>query len=264
VKILSVALSLAVLLGASHAAAQGAPGAGLLGVGAPQLVMPAPTPLTPEQQRTIQRLDLAKRLDSGRGLDVVWIDAEGGFEQLGLQTFNGGDQGFVGGLVKTSSSGASVGAGAGAHLLFLTLLLRARVGVFDVGQLYRIGPEVGFHVPFGRVEPHAALGLGYAAVGGLKDTVGGSVAGDFALRGFYTRVTAGLDYYPTPVFSIGASLSTDLLVMVRPALSAAEVTYIQSLSNVSASQKSSAALLTSTGTGAGGTLAVSAVAGLHF
>jgi hypothetical protein len=226
--------------------------------------MPAPTPLTPEQQRTIQRLDLAKRLDSGRGLDVVWIDVEGGFEQLGLQTFNGGDQSFVGGLVKTSASGGSVSAAAGARFLFLTLLLRARVGVFDMGELYRIGPEVGFHVPLGSVEPHAELGLGYAAVGGLKDTVGGGAAGDLALRGFYTRVSAGLDYYPTPIFSIGALLSTDLLVMVRPALTSAEVSNIQTLPGASATQKQSASLLSSAGTGVGGTLAVSAVAGLHF
>jgi hypothetical protein len=267
------ALALALLLGASRAAAQpfppgvtappGAapPGGGLLGVGQVQLVMPPPTPLTPEQLRTVQRLELAKREDSGRGLDVVWLDVEGGFEQLGLQTFNGGDQSFVGGLVKTSASGGAVGAGAGVRFLYLTLLLRARIGVFDVGQLYRVGPEVGFHVPLGRVEPHVALGLGYAAVGGLQDVVGGVAAGDIALRGFYTRLTAGLDYYPTPVFSVGAALSTDLLVLVRPALSSAE---IQGFSGLSAAQKASASLLTATGTGVGGTLGVTAVAGLHF
>jgi len=261
------AVALASLLGASRAGAQQPPpppGGGLLGAGQPQLSIPPPAPLTPEQLRTVQRLDQAKREDSGRGLDWVWIDFDGGFEQLGLQAFNGGDQSFVGGFVKTSSSGGAVGAGVGARLLFLTLLLRARVGVFDSGQLYRIGPEVGFHVPLGRVEPHVALGLGYAAVGGLRDTVGGAAEADLALRGFYTRASAGLDYFPTPAFSLGFDLSGDLLVLVRPAISSDVVQLIQASPSVDAAHKASASLLTSTGTGVGGTVAVTAVAGLHF
>ena len=255
-------LALALLLGASRAGAQQAPpGGGLLGAGVPQLTLPPPAPLTPEQVRTVQRLEQAKRDDSGRGLDWFWVDVEGGFEQLGLQTFNGGDQGFVGGFVKTSSSGGAVGAGVGARFLYLTLLLRARVGVFDSGQLYRVGPEAAFRVPLGRVEPHVALGLGYAGMGGLRDTVGGVVAGDLALRGFYTRLSAGLDYFPAPVFSIGFSLSGDLLVLVRPAV---PLFNVQAISGLNAAQKQNALLLTSTGTGVGGTVAATAVAGLHF
>ena len=271
-------LTIAVLLGAARAGAQAwqppgapppgppppaAPG-GLLGAGQPQLSIPPPAPLTPAQIRTVQRLDQAKREDSGRGLEWVWIDVDGGFEQLGLQTLNGGNQSFVGGFVKTSSSGGAVGAGVGARVLFLTLLLRARVGVFDSGQLYRIGPEAGFHVPLGRVEPHVALGLGYAAMGGLHDTVGGAAEADLALRGFYTRLDAGLDYFATPAFSIGFDASADLLVLVRPSLTADQVQQIQASPGVDAAHKASAPLLTSTGTGVGGTLAVTAVAGLHF
>jgi hypothetical protein len=263
-------LALAILLGASGALAQPSPppvvppGGGLLGGGQPQLVIPPPAPLTPEQLRTVQRLDRAKREDSGRGLDWVWVDAEGGFEQLGLQTLNGGDQSFVAGLVKTSSSGGAVGVGLGARLLFLTLLVRARVGVFDSGQLYRVGPEAGFHIPMGRIEPRATFGLGYAGVSNLQDAVGGMAAPDLSLKGFYTRLAAGIDYFPMPVLSVGATLSSDLLVLVRPALSSAQVSQIQAISGLSASQRASASLLTSTGTGVGGTIALTAVAALHF
>jgi hypothetical protein len=212
----------------------------------------------------VQLLDQAKALDSGRRLEWLWFDVDGGFEQLGLQALNGGDQGFVAGFVKTSSSGGAVSAAAGARFLFLTLLLRARVGVFDSGQLYRVGPEVGFHVPLGRLEPHAAVGLGYAAVSNLQDTVGGAAASALALRGFYSRVSGGLDYFLTPAFSLGAAASADLLVLVRPSLTSAQVQLIQANAGVPTAMKMSASLLTSTGTGVGGTIAVTGVAGLHF
>ncbi len=94
---------------------------------------------------------------------------------------------------------ASVGAGVGARLLFLTLLLRGRVGVFSIGQLYRIGPEVGFHVPLGRVEPRVALGAGLRRRWATSTTPWAAPPRPrLALRGFYTRAGAGVDYYLVP------------------------------------------------------------------
>ena len=270
----AVTVGLALLLGAARVEAQpvragGAPappalpGAGVLGAGAPQIYIPPPPPLTPEQQRTVQLLDEARQEDSGRRLEWVWADVTGGFEQLGLQTLNGGDLGFVGGLVNTSASGGAVSAGIGARLLYFTLLLRGRIGIFNNGQLYRIGPEAGFHVPLGRVEPHVALGLGFATMGNLHDNVGGA-ASAITLRGFYTRVSAGLDYYLAPAFSLGLDVSTDLLGLVRPSLTMPQVQLIQASPGLSAAQKTTAGLLTSTGTGWGGTVAACALLGLHF
>jgi hypothetical protein len=273
------ALALAIALGAPHAQAQwqppaaapqpqvappASPFAGLLGGG---LTLPPPTPPSPESIRTAEELDQAKRDDAGRRLEWVWIDVDGGFEQLGMQTFSGGGpqhDGLVAGFVPTSSSGGMVSAAAGARLLFFTLLVRGRIGFFDSGQLYRVGPEVGFHVPLGRVEPHVALGLGYAAMGNVRDVVGGVAAADISLRGFYARVSAGLDYYVAPIFSIGLDLSADLLGLTRPALSAAEVQLIQTSGGVGAGLKQSAALLGQSGSAWGGTLAAAARLGLHF
>jgi hypothetical protein len=223
-----------------------------------------PPPPTPAQIRTVQELDQAKRDDAGRRLEWVWSDVQGGFEQLGMQTLNGGARSFVAGFVDTSSSGGCVSVGAGARLLFFTFLLRGRLGVFDSGLLYRIGGEAGLHIPLGNVEPHLALGLGYAAMGGLHDTVGGAAAQAIAIRGFYTRVTAGLDYYVTPIFSVGADLSTELLGLTRPALTAAEVQNVKDSPGVGASFKSNADLLAGAGTGWGGTVAVVGALGLHF
>lgn len=228
------------------------------------LVPEPPPPPTPEMIRTEQQLDQSKQDDAGRRLEWVWIDVQGGFEQLGMQTFNGGAPGFVAGFVRTSSSGGCVGVGAGARLLFFTFLARARLGVFDSGLFYRLGGEAGFHIPLGNVEPHLALGLGYAAMGDLHDTVGGAAAEAIAIHGFYTRATAGLDYYVTPVFSVGGDLSTELLGLTRPALTQAAVQAIEASPGVSASLKSNAGLLTTSGTGWGGTVALTASVGLHF
>jgi hypothetical protein len=222
-------------------------------------------PPTEAQLATVRRLDQAKLDDSGRRLTFVWIDAHGGFEQLGMTAFSG-NPGFGAGFVKTSASGGVVDVAAGAQLLFFTLLLRGRIGAFDSGQLYRVGPEVGFHIPLGRVEPHVGLGLGYAGMGGLHETVAlDSVsAAAFTIRGFYARVDGGIDFYPAPAFSIGADVSAELLGLFRTALTKAEVTGIVATPNLSASLVKSAPLLLQSGTGWGGTIALTGVAALHF
>ncbi len=165
------------------------------------------------------------------------------------------------GFADTSGSGGVVGVGAGARLLFFTLLLRGRVGVFGGGQLYRAGAEAGFHIPLGRLEPRLALGLGYAGVANLADTTGGV---GLSLRGFYTRADAGIDYYLAPAFSLGLGLSGELLGLTRAALSAAAIQQIDASSAVPASLKTNAYLLAQSGSGWGGTLAVTTTAGLHF
>jgi hypothetical protein len=230
----------------------------------PQFLIPMPpapvaSPPSPASQRTSQMLDWAKTADSGRGLELLWFDAGGGFEQLGMQTFNGSNQGFVGNLVKTSSSGGVVSASAGVRLLYFTFTVRGAVGVFDSGQLYRVGPEAGFHVPLGNVEPHVSLGLGYAAVGDLRDTVGGAAAASIGLHGLYARVGVGVDYFVVPAFSLGITATTELLALFRPALTTAEVSLLKP--KLPSGQ---ADLLASSGTGLGGTVALTAVAGLHF
>jgi hypothetical protein len=226
------------------------------------LQIPPPTPPSPESIRTGEELDEAKRQDSGRRLEWVWADANAGFEQLGLQTFNAGTSAFLAGLVPTSASGGVVGAGVGARLLYFTFLVRGRVGVFSSGQLYRLGLEGGFHVPLGRLEPRVALGLGYAQMANLHDLANGTLASAVALRGFDVRASGGLDYYVTPFLSIGGDLSAELLGLTRPALSQAQVTTIQA--NAPTGLAQNASLLLQSSAGWGGTLAAAAVLGLHF
>lgn len=265
----SLGVAVAIVLLAAQVAAQPAPPAapmplpfgGLFQGMSVDVTLPAASPPTPAMIDTVRRLDQAKQEDSGRGLTWVWIDAEGGFEQIGLQALNGGNKGFVAGFANTSGSGGVVGVGAGARLLFFTLLARGRLGVFGSGLLYRAGAEAGFHIPLGRVEPRLALGLGYAGVGNLQDQTGGV---GLSLRGFYTRVEAGLDYYLVPAFSLGLGVSGELLGLSRAALTPAAVQQINDNPAVPASLKANTSLLAQGSTGWGGTLAVTTMAGLHF
>ncbi len=266
----SPALAAAIVLAAAHAQAQPAPGpppplvlpfGGLLQGMSVDVPLPVASPPTPAMIETVRQLDQAKKDDAGRGLSWVWIDVEGGFEQIGLQALNGGNKSFVAGFADTSGSGGVVGVGAGARLLYFTLLARARVAVFGPGELYRGGVEAGFHIPLGRVEPRLALGAGYAGVGNLHDQTGGV---GLSIGGFYARGEAGLDYYPAPAFSIGLGVSGELLALSRAALSAAAVQQINENPAVPASLKTSTQLLAQGATGVGGTLAVTATAGLHF
>lgn len=223
----------------------------------PQVIAP-PTPV-PGARETEQRLDLARAVDSRRKLTWLRVDARGGFEMLGLTTFGGGDA-LTGGVVKTSAPGGVISVGAGARLLFFTFLLRGALGVGGAGQLFRVGPEIGFHVPLGNVEPHLEIGGGYAAFGHINDEAGGVAAQLLALRGGYGRVGGGLDYFVVPAFSIGGALSAEVLGLQRAALEAAQVDAVTQ----AAPAGSRPSLLAQRGSGVGGALSLALVLGLHF
>jgi hypothetical protein len=223
----------------------------------PQVIAP-PTPV-PGARETEQRLDLARAVDSRRKLTWVRVDARGGFEMLGLTTFSGGDA-LTGGVVKTSTPGGLISVGAGARLLFFTFLLRGALGVGGAGQMWRVGPEIGFHVPLGNVEPHLEIGGGYAAFGHVADQAGGVAGKLLSLRGGYGRVGAGVDYYLVPAVSIGGALSAELLGLKRPALTAAQVDAVTQ----AAPAGSTPSLLAQSGSSVGGALSLALVLGLHF
>jgi hypothetical protein len=207
-----------------------------------------------------QDLNKAKEEDSGRGLTWVWLNVEGGFEHVGLQTFNVDEENFTAGFIESSSSGGVIGAGLGFRLLFLTLGGRARVGFFPAWQLFSVGGELGFHIPIGNLEPHFDFGFGYTALGSFSGAVSG--ANDaIDISGFDARVGAGLDYFITPVFSLGANVSWEFLALTRPGLSPEAIASLETDPNVESAR---AQALAAEGSGYGSAIAVTAVAGLHF
>jgi hypothetical protein len=225
-----------------------------------------PPPMTSEPPTTTaapsveQDLNKAKEEDSGRGLTWVWLNVEGGFEHVGLQTFNVDEENFTAGFIESSSSGGVIGAGLGFRLLFLTIGARGRVGFFPAWQLFSVGGEVGFHIPVGNLEPHFDFGFGYTALGSFSGAVSG--ANDaISIRGLDARVGGGFDYFITPVFSLGANVSWEFLALTRPGLSPEAVANLQTDPNVDSAR---AQALAAEGSGYGSALAVTAVAGLHF
>lgn len=226
---------------------------------------PPPPMSTPPGQAaspTEQQLDKAKEEDSGRGLTWVWIDAQGGYEHVGLQTFNVDTKNFTAGFVPTTANGGVVAPGLGLKLLFLTIGARARIGFFDSWQLFSVGPELGLHFPLGNFEPHLDFAGGYTALGSFQGAIQG--ANDaIHIRGFFARIGAGLDYYVTPAVSLGAAVSWELLGLTRPGVDPSTVSSIQA-SSASDAQKAEADALKLQGTSYGSALAITAGVGLHF
>lgn len=237
------------------------------GMQAGGLAPPPPSSAPPGQAApgsstpTAQELDKAKEEDSGRGIEWVYLNVEGGFEQVGLQTFNVDKQNFTAGFVPTSASGSVVGAGLGLRLLFLTLGGRGRIGFFKAWQLFSAGGELGIHIPIGNFEPRIDLGGGYVGLGKVGlDLADASVN----IRGFYGRVGGGLDYYVTPVFSVGAAVSWEFMGLTRPGVSTDQVAKIKASLAASDPKQAQADALALDGTSYGSALAITGVLGLHF
>jgi hypothetical protein len=225
----------------------------------PPLGSTAP-PQPPPREDPLTTTTDDKESDSGRGLSWFWIEAQGGFEHLGLQTFNVDEENFSVGLVPTEASGGVLSAGIGAQIVFLTLGARARMAFFDAWQVGRIGGEVGFKIPLGIFEPRFDLGAGYAALGSFD----GVVAETVAIRGFYARAGAGLDLYPVEVVALGVHASFDFMGLTRPGLDPAKIAEIQAdpdIGDLPAAREQALAL---DGSGYGAALAIQGTVGLHF
>jgi hypothetical protein len=207
-----------------------------------------------------QNKDDEKKKKDGRPLTWVWLDAEFGFEHVGLKTFNIDTNNFTAGFVASSSSGGVIGTGLGFRLVFVTLGARARVGFFEDWQLFSIGGELGFRIPIRNFEPHFAFGFGYTGMGDFGGAVSGA-ADAISIRGFYGRAGLGFDYFITRFFSLGINGSFELLGLTRPGLDPATIQEIKDSGGASAS---AADLLAVDGTSYGGAIAITAVLGLHF
>lgn len=206
-----------------------------------------PSSADAQSQQTEQKLEEAEEKDSGRGLEFLYLNVEGGITHLGLQTFQANDL-VDAGVVSTSQTGPTFGAGLGLRFLFLTAGARFRLSSFSDYQLWTLGGEVGLRIPLGSIEPHFSLGGGFAKLGSFDAaSLGG--ASSVSISGYDIRAGFGVDLYVTPVFSIGGNLTGEVLGLTRGAVSSPT-----SPSSVYAKDGSSVGLA--------GTLTL--VAGLHF
>jgi hypothetical protein len=172
-------------------------------------------PPTPNPSETVARLERAEREDSGRGLEFVWIDVEGGYEYLSLQAFHSGSL-LDGAVLEDSGSGLSLGAGAGVRLVFVTLGARFRIAQLSDWNLWTLGGELGLHLPFGALEPSFRVGVGYAALANPSaEGLPGLDSGDVDVSGIDARLGANLDYYVNPLLSFGVRGSFEVLALWR-------------------------------------------------
>jgi hypothetical protein len=208
-----------------------------------------------------EELDRAKEEDAGRGLTWLWVEAGGGFEHVGLQTFNVDEAAFSAGFIETSASGAVIDGGLGVRLLFLTIGARARMGFFEPWQLGRVGGELGLRVPIGRIEPRFDAGFGYAALTGVSATTGDAI--DANINGFYGRLGAGLDVFPVNWLAVGGGVSWEVLGLTRPGLGVSTIANLEQTAEDDP-EAAGATALAAEGSGYGSSIAITARAGLHF
>jgi hypothetical protein len=222
------------------------------GLRPPEAVDSAQPPPAPADQPSPEKeLEEADQEDSGRGLEWVWLNAEIGTQHLGLQTFKANDL-VDAQLVKTTQTGLLYGVGVGVRLLVFTAGARFRLGSFGDWQLWTLDAEGGLRVPIGSLEPYFTLGAGYASLGSFSTTAPASSKAD--VKGFNARLGAGLDYYLSNTFSVGANFTGDVLFLSRAKVAEASASASGNEAAIYAKDGSSI--------GAGATLTV--VVGLHF
>jgi hypothetical protein len=234
-----------------------------------QLAPPAPYEEEEERDSDTERdLDSSQKSDSKRGLEWLYLDVQGGMQTVGLKTLNIDETTFDADFIPTEQQGFVMGVGVGVRLLFLTFGARARVGLFESWDLFSVGGETGLRLPLGNLEPHFELGAGYTALGSFKSSLqSGAVQSALDgtdIAGFYVRVGGGVDYYITPMFSVGAMASIEMLGLTRPGLKPDKINEIKTDPSLSAVQRGKADLLQLEGTSYGGAATGMAVVGLHF
>jgi hypothetical protein len=191
---------------------------------------------------TEKDLALAEQEDAGRGLQWVWLDGGAGIGHFGFGTFDSGDL-LDSSVAKTTQTGLVADVGLGARIVYITVGARFRYAPLPDWQLWALGAEGGLHVPMGALEPYFTLGAHYVSVTPAEGTLD--------VKGFDARLGAGLDYYLTNMFSVGANLTGDLLVLTRPKVDGAPAT-------------GAGSVYAKDGSSIGGSVAFTAMMGLHF
>ena len=224
------------------------------GLAPPPAIESQGDPQAPPPNQTEAELEKADREDSGRGLAFVWMNAEVGVANFGLQTVTSSN--LVDDSVKKSQTGLLLGAGLGLRLVFLSAGARFRYALFKDWKLWTLGAEAGIHMQLGSMEPYATLGLGYVRVAGIDPTPlpGTSSGADTrtGAGGFDGRLALGFDYYLTNLFSVGVNVSGDMFTLARSSVSGA------------GQPGGLPAIYAADGSSVGAGVSATAVGGLHF
>lgn len=160
------------------------------------------------------------------GHNWFWVDTNAGYDVVALRSVDANIGARALDVVSSRGGGPSISAGLGLRLVFFTLGLRGHVTMLQPDMqgseqhgpwLWRVGPEIGFRVQLGRLEPTIALSAGYATFGGTTDVIQGLDRG-FAggsFDGLFGGVTLGLSVFVTKEISLGGAVVGNLLMLSK-------------------------------------------------
>jgi hypothetical protein len=210
-----------------------------------------PTPPPPPQpSMTQQQLEQSQDQDSGRGLEFVYFQLDGGLEFAGLTAIH--QSGSL--LADTSNSSALApffGVASGMRLLYFTVGPSFRFAHASDWDLWTLNLDFGWHIPLGKLEPYGFIGGGYARVGHAADNLLGADRG-VSIAGFDVRLGFGFDYYLSNVFSVGAMVNVEVLRLGRSGIA------------LNATDSAAATAFGSDASSLGITATGGAVVGFHF
>lgn len=175
-------------------------------------------PTAPDQQATVSQLDTAEREDSGRKFELVWVRGEVGGSYINMSQFSSST--FQ--VEKASSGGPMFGLAAGVRFVVFVLGARARYNALSAFNMWQLNGELGLQLPIKSFDLGFGLHGGYSFVGSLgnaalaTNTNTPTNSDQVKVRGFNAGLDASLDYYITPLFSVGAGVFGDFLFLNRP------------------------------------------------
>jgi hypothetical protein len=162
---------------------------------------------------TQQQLEQSQDQDSGRGLEFVYFQLDGGLQFASLTALHQSGA-LLADSSKTSAVGPLFGVAIGMRLLYFTVGPGFRFTHTGNWDLWTLNLDFGWHVPLGKLEPYGTIGGGYAKLGHAADNVLGADRG-VSIAGFNVRLGGGVDYYISNVFSVGGMIDLDLVKLGR-------------------------------------------------
>lgn len=175
-------------------------------------------PATTQEAAQKEELDQAEREDSGRKFELFWLDASLGGAYIDMRQLSQTSLA----VEKASALGPAFSLGAGARFVVFVLGARLRHNALSAFNMWQINGELGLKLPLRSFDLLIGAHGGYSFVGRLGDA---SVAANTStptdadavkIRGFNAGLALALDYFTSPLFSIGVGATADVLFLNRP------------------------------------------------
>jgi hypothetical protein len=176
-----------------------------------------PNPQTPEGQ-TQEDLNKAEKEDSGRNFELFWIDSTLGGSYINMTGLNNST--FQ--IEKSSAGGPMFDLGLGLRFVVLILGARVKYNALSAFNMWQLDGQIGLKLPVSKLDVLIAAHGGYSFVGSLGDGAAATNTSTPAdsdkvkIRGFNAGLDFGIDYFVSPLFSVGVGGFADLLVLNRP------------------------------------------------